>query len=225
MQPTKLSLRLTLLGAVVLFGSTTGAVAGSVSMTLTGASGPPDDGVIVGPYDAVIQGQAVKIICDDYDDHVHLGENWTAHISSLNNLSTVKFNTGSALFNYEAALWLAKKMVTSDSTQWGSIHFAMWAIFSTTASYSLGFQNDPIAQALYNQALHPSKPYQLSDFTGWHIYTPDANQFDEFGFPLTPQEYFVQVVQVAEAPSLLLLAVALIAVALAWRKFNLIVVR
>lgn len=222
----KRSAFLTCLSVVALFGFAASAVAGGVTVTLTGASGPVVDGAVVGPYNARIQGypglNSVKIICDDYDDTVHLGEIWTAHVSTLNNLSNVKFNSPTQLHDYEAALWLTQLMLASPESQWGSYHFAIWAIFSEAARNSNGFLGNLTAQSLYRRALDPNHLYDFASFSGWAIFTPDSGQTDQNGNPITPQEYFVRV---SEASSLLLLAIALIGIILGCRKFNLSIVR
>ena len=208
---------LTCLSTVLFLGLSVSAAAGSINLTLTGASGPADNGVIVGPYDAIMNGNAVQIICDDYDDHVHLGENWTAHASSLADLSAARFELGQStqLHDYEAVLWLTQLMMGSDQSVWCSIHFALWAIFSTMAHNSAGFQGDALAQSLYTRAMF-TNTYQPAQFNGWYLLTPDRANPDG----TWPQEY---VIQLPEASSLLLLVLALAAVVLATRKFKLAV--
>ena len=126
-------------------------------------------------------GTSIQIICDNYDTDVSVGGVWKASMETFSDptfVDDVKFNVNTnpnipggstpaaaaaiVLQDYEAAAWLAQQMMadyeaitrTDESamdTQIGELDYALFAIFSTAAAHSPGF--DAAASGFYTEAL------------------------------------------------------------------------
>ena len=185
------------------------AQAGSnVSVQLTGAGGAEyglgnnyADGEYLMPYYASLNGASpIAVICDDYDHTVSIGEQWTATISTFNNLSLTRFGTADSTQYHEAA-WIASQISSNSSlADITGAQFAIWRLFSSNTPMVPGESQwmSLAANAAVNN-------YWGMNFANWEILTP-LN-------PTSPQEYFIEV---PEPGVLLDLTFGLIALAGLW---------
>lgn len=202
--------------AVVAFCIPSVAQATPTGFTLTSGGNIVDSGYYVGPYTATITGgSSLQIICDNFNTSVHIGLSWTAVgnvFSNPNFLSAVKLagssTTGkSALQNYEAAAWLAEQIFANlgNATKVGDLQFALWAIFSSQAKNSPGFDN--AAAAYYNTAINGV--YTTAQFSNVTFWTPN---------PLSASQEYITVTPVPEPSSVLLLGIGLLCVGIVMRR-------
>jgi hypothetical protein len=113
------------LAVVLIFGFAIRAFADQETIYLAGVNGASQGGVSVDPYFGTVSvtgSTIVPLFCDDYVDHVYIGESWGANMTSLGQLDTrinmgdtgsqlgVLYTTGNVLQNYEAAGWLIEQM-------------------------------------------------------------------------------------------------------------------
>jgi len=178
-----------------------------IKVTLSAVSNQATANVHDNPYSLQLgagTGSSVPAVCDDFDTTTQIGETWDAHIFSLGDLSDLKFandpdglDPSNTLQEYEAALDLTetflKNYKTMSSAMIGDYSFAPWGIFSSAARDSSGWT----ANALNLAETALGGTYNINDFIGWEIITPD---------PLSAsQEYFVY--SGALEPGTLLMAV------------------
>lgn len=109
-------------------------------LELTGVNGNNYDGIYIGPYDIQVggsSGQTYGMICDDFNDDIHVGSTWNANPVSVNasTLSQTLFGSQQgALQGYEevAALSYAILFGNQGATNNALMQYAIWAIFSPT---------------------------------------------------------------------------------------------
>lgn len=97
-------------------------------------------GVSVGTYQAQLDGRNIDVWCVDFLNRVGAGNQYRVNKTSLGgngtpvNLSNTRFG-GSNLDNYRKAAWLATQFsqVTANSSNWGSIHAAIWHLTTPNA--------------------------------------------------------------------------------------------
>lgn len=191
----------------IILGVAGTASAGLVNLTLKSSGNIVDNNTYVGPYTAqVTGGSTIQIICDNYNQPVHVGLNWNATMetfSTPNFTSIVKFGTATTslsasavLMDYEAAAWLAQKIMadynsitsknaSSMDQQIGDLQYALLAIFSSSAKSSRGF--DSQAAIYYWDAFHPTVAYNLSQFSDVVFYTPDPLSASQEYIMITPE--------------------------------------
>ncbi len=135
--------------AAFLLSSAPAAIAGTASMTLTGAGSNVLAGVYVGPYTATINGTSTPVICDDFSDESYLPESWTANVSTFPGLASVQFTGSPELQNYEEAAYLAFELLAApvNSLQAGEIQYALWDVFDPGAIPYLSGSNAGAATA------------------------------------------------------------------------------
>lgn len=203
--------------AVLLFAPS--ALADTASMLLTGV-GPNGamGGVFVGPYVGTINGVSTPIVCDDYVDESYLNESWTANVTTLADLTGIKWGgLSNATTLYEEAAWLTGKLATASPSQAGDIQFAIWAIFDPSAINGLSSGDQLVVEGLVTQA--QSQTFWTGEFANILIYT--ANTSDPIlcngqACANTPPQEFI--VQTPEPGAAMLLLVGLSVIAIGARR-------
>lgn len=120
---------------VLLFAA---VAAQATVITYIGPSGETSHGYPIGPYSALVDGQAQSLICDDFLHHITTGESWQALTLSFTDLSPVEQTI------YRPALWLADKMFTEPipraDEQWALWHLLdPWAPLYGSAGSELAW--------------------------------------------------------------------------------------
>jgi hypothetical protein len=152
-------------------------------MQLVGAGNNIMGGVYVNPYDGLVNGAQVKLICDAFSMHSYIGETWTADVTDFSDLSQTQntkrlgLSAADQLLYYNQAAWLATQLLsTTNKTTAGHISFALWAVFDTAAmthlnAYSPG--NVGGAQQWLDQAR--AQTFSPGQFSNVLVYTPNLN--------------------------------------------------
>lgn len=184
----------------------------TVTMDQKTLNSPSVGGVIVAPYYLDVNSvnnapfkapSLITVICDDFADHVTIGEQWTANVTSLSsgNLSNTYFkNDPGALSLYEEASWLllqtglysAPTDIATQNTanNIGNINFAIWQIFDSGVSGTSGWTTGTVAggsAAFWLNEAQTKAPSQLSYYSGIEILTPVPTV--NYGGDGRPQEY------------------------------------
>lgn len=169
------------LTAVVLFCFASSALANTISMELTAANGPGVIGVIGGPYTFTIGSASNQwAICDDFIDHISVGESWTATVNTSATLANTLF--GNNPVKYDEAAWLALQelSVCQNGASCGDISVALWSIFDPSLSLTTS------QQGWYDAAVAHATPGDLLSF---EILTPYPRMGVGNG---EPQEFLYQ---------------------------------
>jgi hypothetical protein len=195
------------------------AHADSVSMQLTGVgNGTVMGGVYVNPYNATVNGTPTIVICDDFAADSYLGETWTANVSTFSDLSKTKWGTSAAL-QYNEAAWLTIQLLQlspADTATQSAISFAIWELFTPTASLSLNPTQQAATQVWLDAVAKASQSFSAGQFSDFVVYTPDASKPIMVGgtviSPTNPPQEFLARIRVAEPSALGLLLFNLTAV-------------
>ena len=160
-----------------------------VDMQFIGPNGSSAGGIYVGPYNFLINGELVKLICDDpYPaDQIGAGESWQAVVSFYPTLSMTRFGTRpDAVTLYGQTEALAYDMLTSStSSVYADDHTALWNLVDPAYPMTPGA---PARQTWAASQLPPSGVQYL-------MFTPiDANgqplasgHQEHLGFQATPE--------------------------------------
>ncbi len=160
----------------------------TVSVTLTGAGGAEYGlggnyayGEYLMPYYLSINGSLpVAVVCDDYLHTVSVGDQWTAAVSTLSNLSQTRFGTADAM-QYHEAMWITSQINSHSSlADITGAQSAIWKLFTP------GVPDVPGESSWISAAQSAAaNNFGGMNFGSWVILTP-VN-------PLSPQEYFYQI--------------------------------
>jgi hypothetical protein len=183
-------LTMTALGAALMFGNT-------VKITLVSAGTSPYTGNVVGI------GNGVSIICDDFYDHVAVGESWTATVETLQNViddndsatgtpNPTRFTMPTYTTSmYEQVAWLTLQFATHTADASG-IQTAIWHVFDSAAQTVGSLVTDPTSTAYWLDQISGSKwnstkiSYVTSLATTIDIFTPVNGSQSTGG---NPQEF------------------------------------
>jgi len=200
-----------------------GIATAGITATLMGVNNQAAAGVHLSPYDVDLQlgagaGTVVPVVCDDFNTVTNLGQTWDAHIFSLENISDLKFasdpgglDPSDTTKEYEAAMSLTQKLLQypTDAPIIADYSFAIWGIFSAEARSSPGWT----ANALSLATVALGGTYNLSNFIGWEVVTPD---------PLSSaQEYLGYIPGALEPRTFLMMGLVLIFFGLFRKRFKL----
>jgi hypothetical protein len=164
---------------VMSYSCMAGVARAQVTLTLVN---PPSsiisNNIYVGPYSInVTGGGTVQLVCDDYVTETSLSEVWKANVLPWSQVSQAEFYNTAGLQGYEAVASLTEMMFANlnNPTLVTEIHYAIWAIFTPSASTSAGFDAEALqlyntALAQYNTPLLQSSHF--SDFNFITIYDP-----------------------------------------------------
>lgn len=152
------------------------ASASTVSIQFVGLGGASQNGVYTYPYYLTINNGSWKpMMCDDFYDHISLGDSWQANVTQLSsgNLSLTRFGN---LKQYQEAAYLLLQTQITDPLQWGNINWAVWKIFDPSI--------DPGSQyvAGVDYWLNKAETVDLSkiNFSDIQIITPTGGYGQEF---------------------------------------------
>ena len=221
-----------------------------VQVELTGANpyyyaDPNYGNVSVGPYVGNVGNiTGGQIVCDDYTDEVHVGQQWQANTLNFGSLNTSNVGStmwgatldaslgASAVFNlYLEAAYLTEELIIANATNPGhnsaqvaELQYAIWGIFyvALNPSKAAAFWNNAPAGAFgIYQGLASLSGLSASQFANLEIVTPvNANgQVCGTGSGCA-QEYFLLVPEGGSALLYLLLAGASCLGAIFFRRRN-----
>jgi hypothetical protein len=190
------------------------------NITFIGATGPVVGGVYVAPYQlqdsAILGGQTINVICDDYSDDVVPGETWNAQLETFSANGTP---SSGALFAsvpnsttlYDDAVYLYSEFLNG-SADGAGVNFAIWGLFDPSVVGGSAYSSTDAAALLAGIT-----PSDLSNFnySSYDLITPTGNG----STGSRPQEYIYQDATSAPEPSsLLLLSSGLIGLGFMKRK-------
>jgi len=178
--------RFLLLLVIGLSFSTLAMADSVVNMTLLGTGSNTSGGYYTYPYYFSINGGAsTPLMCDSFNNHVSVGESWTAHVTGL---LSGKGLYGNELSNYKAAGIIFLEMMNNTVSQ-AAGNVAVWNLFTpgmTTDSAILGIDSSALAQAKHTKS---------SYFKGLVLYTPvgaspgnGPQEYIGYGRPMTTPE-------------------------------------
>jgi hypothetical protein len=164
---------------VLIFGSLLAIVpasASSVSIQFVGLGGSSQNGVYTYPYYLTINnGPSTPMMCDDFYDHISVGDRWQANITQLSSgdMSQTRFGN---LTEYEEAAYLLLQTNDTDPSQWGNINWAVWKIFDPSIDPGANYE------AGVDCWLNKAETVDLSkiNFSDIWIVTPTGDHGQEF---------------------------------------------
>jgi hypothetical protein len=116
---------------------------------------------------------ALQLFCDDFSDHVSIGDIYQVNISTISNLSSTRFGgVQGATQLYEQVFYLADQLLfAGDLTTQTNIQDAIWQIFDPT-DFPNTASNAAAVTQWRNTALNNYK--SVGSYASWNILT-DAN--------------------------------------------------
>lgn len=139
--------------ALLALGPTSAESQGTLTFG-SSLNNPVASGNYVGPYagasflNAVGQSQVISVICVDFLNHVAFGDRYTV---SLNNLGgsddLAESRHPGAMLTYRKAAWLGSLFGARPQSAWGSVHHAIWNLFTPAEAPEYGSSNEYLALA------------------------------------------------------------------------------
>lgn len=144
------------------------------------AGNPVAGGIYVGPYSSLItpavgQARTVSVICVDFLNHVNFNDRYEIAITGLGNALDPLTDTRHPrqMASYRKAAWMSSLFATAPTSDWGSIHFAIWNVF-TPAQAPDDAWSPYIAQVADVAA---SNNYGAFDYGGVHYAAVDMSRY------------------------------------------------
>ncbi|MGB7552935.1 MAG: PEP-CTERM sorting domain-containing protein [Candidatus Korobacteraceae bacterium] len=152
------------------------ASASTVDVNFVGLGGASQNGVYTYPYYLTVNnGPWTPMMCDDFYDHISVGDSWQANITQLSSgdMSQTRFGD---LTKYQEAAYLLLQTRVVDQSQWGNINWAVWDIFDPSADPGAAYQPG------VDYWLTKAETVDLSkiNFSGVWIVTPTGGYGQEF---------------------------------------------
>jgi hypothetical protein len=211
---------------MLLLGVSSTLSANGIPITLNNAGSNVMGGVYVGAYNFTLtigsKHVPVKLICDDFNSEVYIGEKWRVKTSTFPSLSNVKWPNQK--INYAKVGWLVLQMNSpanrNNAITVGNIQWAIWDIFTPGVSNHNPYGHlSMLNKTNINHWLTLAQTnYASGNYSSLVIYTPIRNS--QPAYYGTPQEYFGVGTPVAPTPepSTLLLFGTGIAALARWRR-------
>ncbi len=151
------------------------------SVTFTGVNGVNNGQYYVSPYFGTINGVPVTLYCVDFRNSVHIGQTWTANLSTLtngSNLSNTRYGgLTNALALYQQAAWLTTQFA-SHTNDYVNLQYALWNLFTPSAPDTAG-SNAWLAAAAANYASINLSNFRIVTNTA-PLSLTGSNQVQEF---------------------------------------------
>ena len=152
------------------------ASASTVDVNFVGLGGASQNGVYTYPYYLTINhGPWTPMMCDDFFDHISVGDSWQATITQLSSgdMSLTRFGD---LTKYEQAAYLLLQTRFTNPSEWGNINWAVWKIFDPNIDPGSAYETG------VDYWLTKAETVDLStiNFSNIEIFTPTGGYGQEF---------------------------------------------
>jgi hypothetical protein len=167
-----------------LFAAAAAVPAHAQQATLTfprSLNNPVASNIYVGPYgpatliSALGQATTVSVLCVDFLNEVNFGDHYAVNVTNLgggvwNTVDDTRHPGDVA--TYRKAAWLGSLFSTTPTTLWGSVHYAVWNLFTPAQAPD----DARSAQYLALANVAESHGYGAFDYEGAHYDAVDMSQ-------------------------------------------------
>jgi hypothetical protein len=153
------------------------------TLTFPGSLNNPVAGnIYVGPYgpasfvSALGQASMVNVLCVDFLNEVNFGDHYAVNVTNLGGggWNTVEDTRHPGdVATYRKAAWLGSLFSSTPTTLWGSVHYAVWNLFTPAQAPD----DARSAQYLALADVAASNDYGAFDYQGTHYGAVDMTQY------------------------------------------------